>query len=134
MAGRTLANGKRGRSTAKAGYRASASAHAIWRLCRSRPEFLSGMLPVVGHEPKFLGRVGKELDGNAGRDAARAAALNILAAAQQHLGSLDKVARIVKLGVFNGMFLAKTKCPLGRLSASRASRWVCRSNWKLFLK
>jgi enamine deaminase RidA (YjgF/YER057c/UK114 family) len=23
--------------------------------------FLSGMLPTVGHEPKFLGRVGKEL-------------------------------------------------------------------------
>ena len=72
--------------------------------------FLSGMLPVVGHEPKFLGRVGKELDGNAGREAARAAALNILAVARQHLGSLDKVTRIVKLGVFiavSGDFFAQ---------------------------
>jgi hypothetical protein len=29
--------------------------------------FLSGMLPASGHEPKFVGRLGKELDANAGR-------------------------------------------------------------------
>ena len=64
----------------------------------------------MGHEPKFLGRVGKELDGNAGREAARAAALNILAVARQHLRSLDRVTRIVKLGVFiavSGDFFAQ---------------------------
>ncbi len=32
--------------------------------------FLSGMLPVVDHKPKYLGRLGKELDTEAGRDAA----------------------------------------------------------------
>jgi hypothetical protein len=32
--------------------------------------FFSGMLPVVDHEPKYLGRLGKELDAEAGRDAA----------------------------------------------------------------
>jgi enamine deaminase RidA (YjgF/YER057c/UK114 family) len=62
--------------------------------------FLSGMLPVVDHKPKYLGRLGKELDIEAGRDAAYTAALSALAAAKQYLGSLDKVTRVVKLGVF----------------------------------
>jgi hypothetical protein len=35
----------------------------------------------------------------AGRKAAHLAALNVLAVARQHLGSLDKVTRIVQLGV-----------------------------------
>jgi enamine deaminase RidA (YjgF/YER057c/UK114 family) len=61
--------------------------------------FLSGMLPTEGHEAKFIGRVGAELDVEAGRAAARLAALNGLAVAKQHLGSLDKVKRIVRLGV-----------------------------------
>src|SRR6202049_2082288 len=61
--------------------------------------FLSGMLPMEGHEAKFIGRVGAELDVEAGRKAARLAALNVLAVARQHLGSLDKVMRIVRLGV-----------------------------------
>jgi|SRR5450432_125387 enamine deaminase RidA (YjgF/YER057c/UK114 family) len=61
--------------------------------------FLSGMLPTEGHGAKFIGRVGAELDVEAGRAAARLAALNGLAVAKQHLGSLDKVKRIVRLGV-----------------------------------
>ena len=62
--------------------------------------FLSGMLPAIGHEPKFVGRLGKELDANAGREAVRIAALNVLSAARQKLGSLDKVTRVVRLGVY----------------------------------
>lgn len=58
------------------------------------------MLPVVDHKPKYLGRLGKELDADAGRDAAKTAALSALAAAKEHLGSLDRVTRIVRLGVF----------------------------------
>jgi enamine deaminase RidA (YjgF/YER057c/UK114 family) len=61
--------------------------------------FLTGMLPTVGREAKFIGRVGAELDVAAGRAAARLAALNGLAVAKQHLGSLDKVTGIVRLGV-----------------------------------
>jgi enamine deaminase RidA (YjgF/YER057c/UK114 family) len=38
--------------------------------------FLSGMLPVVDHRPKHRGRLGKELDVEAGRDAAYTAALS----------------------------------------------------------
>jgi enamine deaminase RidA (YjgF/YER057c/UK114 family) len=61
--------------------------------------FLSGMLPTEGRAAKFTGRVGAELDVEAGRRAARVAALNVLAVARQHLGSLDKVTRVVRLGV-----------------------------------
>src|SRR6266496_2488212 len=61
--------------------------------------FLSGMLPTEGRGAKFIGRVGAELDVGAGRKAAHLAALNVLAVTRQHLGSLDKVMRIVRLGV-----------------------------------
>ena len=61
--------------------------------------FLTGMLPTEGHGAKFIGRVGAELDVEAGRKAAYLAGLNALAVARQHLGSLDKVTRIVRLGV-----------------------------------
>jgi enamine deaminase RidA (YjgF/YER057c/UK114 family) len=61
--------------------------------------FLTGMLPTVGREAKFIGRIGAELDVEAGHKAARVAALNALAVARQHLGSLDKVTRVVRLGV-----------------------------------
>src|SRR3954462_10458013 len=61
--------------------------------------FLSGMLPTEGHVAKIIGRVGGQLDVEAGRKAAYLAALNVLAVARQHLGSLDKVTRIVRLGV-----------------------------------
>jgi enamine deaminase RidA (YjgF/YER057c/UK114 family) len=43
--------------------------------------------------------VGAELDVEAGRQAARLAALNALAVVRKHLGSLDRVTRIVRLGV-----------------------------------
>jgi enamine deaminase RidA (YjgF/YER057c/UK114 family) len=61
--------------------------------------FLTGMLPTEGRVAKFVGRVGAELDVEAGRKAAYLAALNVLAVARKHLGSLDKVSRIVRLGV-----------------------------------
>jgi enamine deaminase RidA (YjgF/YER057c/UK114 family) len=60
--------------------------------------FLSGMLPTEGRGAKFVGRVGAELDTEAGRAAARLAALNALAVARQHWGSLDRVTRVVRLG------------------------------------
>jgi enamine deaminase RidA (YjgF/YER057c/UK114 family) len=61
--------------------------------------FLTGMLPTEGRGAKFVGRVGAELDVEAGRMAAYVAALNVLAVVRKHLGSLDKVTRIVRLGV-----------------------------------
>src|SRR3954471_6040722 len=61
--------------------------------------FVSGMLPVDGRTPVFVGRVGAELDVATGAQSARLAALNALAVAREHLGSLDRVTRIVRLGV-----------------------------------
>jgi enamine deaminase RidA (YjgF/YER057c/UK114 family) len=61
--------------------------------------FLTGMMPTAGRTAKFLGRVGGELDVTAGYNAARLAAVNALAVAREHLGSLDRVKRIVRLGV-----------------------------------
>lgn len=53
----------------------------------------------VNHGAKFIGRVGAELDVEAGCKAAHLAVLNVLAVARQHLGSLDRVTRVVRLGV-----------------------------------
>jgi enamine deaminase RidA (YjgF/YER057c/UK114 family) len=61
--------------------------------------FLTGMLPTEGRRASFIGRVGAEFDIEAGSEAARLAALNSLAVARQHLGSLDKIRRVVRLGV-----------------------------------
>ena len=61
--------------------------------------FLTGMLPTEGREAKFIGRIGAELDAQTGQKAAYLAALNGLAVARQHLGSLDTITQIVRLGV-----------------------------------
>ena len=70
------------------------------------------MLPVVGREPKFVGRLGKELDAEQGREATRIAALNVLSTVRNYLGSLDKVTGVVKLAVYlatEGDFFAQPK-------------------------
>jgi enamine deaminase RidA (YjgF/YER057c/UK114 family) len=74
--------------------------------------YLSGMLPAIGHDLKFVGRLGKELDVEQGREATRIAAVNVLSAARHYLGSLDKVTRVVRLGVYlatEGDFFAQPK-------------------------
>ncbi|MBB2755442.1 UNVERIFIED_ORG: enamine deaminase RidA (YjgF/YER057c/UK114 family) [Rhizobium aethiopicum] len=62
--------------------------------------FFSGMLPVINREPRYVGRVGGALTAEDGRKAAETATLSALAAAKDHLGSLDRVAKVVKLGVY----------------------------------
>jgi len=74
--------------------------------------YLSGMLPAIGHDLKFVGRLGKELDVEQGREATLIAAVNVLSAARDYLGSLDKVTRVVRLGVYlatEGDFFAQPK-------------------------
>jgi enamine deaminase RidA (YjgF/YER057c/UK114 family) len=61
--------------------------------------FLSGTLPVEAGKPKYMGRIGGELSIDEGQRAARLAALNALALAKEHLESLNKVKRVVRLGV-----------------------------------
>jgi enamine deaminase RidA (YjgF/YER057c/UK114 family) len=62
--------------------------------------FLSGMLPVKNGKLQFAGRLGKELDESAGRNALRTATLNALSAAEAHLGSLNRVTRVVVVKVY----------------------------------
>jgi enamine deaminase RidA (YjgF/YER057c/UK114 family) len=61
--------------------------------------FLTGALPVLGHDVKYRGRIGAEFDTTQGRAATRLAALNALVTAKEHLGSLNRVNRVVRLGV-----------------------------------
>ncbi len=62
--------------------------------------FLSGMLATSGHAAKVVGAVGKDLEVKAGREAAHTAALNVLALTRKQLGSLNRVSRVVRLGVY----------------------------------
>lgn len=112
--------------------------------------FLSGMLPIVDHKPVYVGTLGSGLDTNAGRDAARITALNALAAAKDHLGSLERIRRVVRIGVFMAtsegfidhpgslterriffaMSLAHKTWRFVLLSESPAFRWVSQLNSK----
>lgn len=62
--------------------------------------FLTGMLPIKGGKPAFVGRLGKEFGAEQGRQATRIAAMNVLSAARKHFGSLDNVTRVVRLTVY----------------------------------
>jgi enamine deaminase RidA (YjgF/YER057c/UK114 family) len=62
--------------------------------------FLSGMVPIVDGEPYLPGRIGAELTVDQGREATRIAALNALAVARAHLGTLDRITRVIRLAVF----------------------------------
>lgn len=61
--------------------------------------FLSGTLPIVNGKLAISGRLGQNLSVEQGREAARLAALNALAAAQAHVGDLDRVKKVVKAAV-----------------------------------
>jgi len=59
---------------------------------------VSGQGPVWGSEVRFAGKLGRDLDLEQGREAARLTALNLLAHVRQALdGDLDRVRRCVKL-------------------------------------
>jgi enamine deaminase RidA (YjgF/YER057c/UK114 family) len=61
--------------------------------------FLSGILPVVDGKLAISGRLGENLSVKQGQEAARIASLKVLAAAKQHLGTLDRLKKLVKLTV-----------------------------------
>jgi len=62
--------------------------------------FVSGQVTFWNGERKFLGKLGKDFNAEEGQQAARLCGLNVLAQLQAALGDLDRVKRIVKLGVF----------------------------------
>jgi enamine deaminase RidA (YjgF/YER057c/UK114 family) len=61
--------------------------------------YVSGQLPFADGAV-MIGRLGEDRDLAYGVQAARACGLMLLAQAQSALGSLDRVARVVKLGAF----------------------------------
>ena len=61
--------------------------------------FVSGVGPV-GPGGMVTGKLGVELDVEAGKEAARLCALNCLSAVQEAVGDLDRVTRIVKVLAF----------------------------------
>ena len=86
--------------------------------------FLSGMLATSGHAAAVVGTVGKDLDVEAGREAAYTAALNGLALARKQLGSLDRVSRVVRLGVYVAATAEFTEHPKVADAASELLRDV----------
>ncbi len=62
--------------------------------------FLSGQLCGWNGERRFIGRLGRELTIEQGRQAARLCGLNIIAHLRNALGDLDRVVRCVRLSGF----------------------------------
>lgn len=64
--------------------------------------YTSGHLPVRPSGELMVGRLGADMDVEAGYVAAQLAGLGILASLRKHFGSLDRIRRLVKLlGVVN---------------------------------
>lgn len=62
--------------------------------------FISGTLPIRDGRLLYSGQLGAELGVKEGYEAARAALLNSLAIAEEYLGELDNIERIVRLSGF----------------------------------
>ena len=64
--------------------------------------YLSGHGPVQDNGKLIIGRIGSDMDLEAGKAAARQVGLTMLSTIRTHLGSLDKVKRVIKvLGMVN---------------------------------
>jgi enamine deaminase RidA (YjgF/YER057c/UK114 family) len=59
--------------------------------------YMSGHGPLQSDGQLIKGRVGADMDQQAGYDAAKQTGLAMLATLQSHLGSLDKIDRVVKI-------------------------------------
>ncbi|MCE9629289.1 MAG: RidA family protein [Planctomycetia bacterium] len=62
-----------------------------------RMVYVSGHLPLAADGTLIRGKVGVDLDADAGKVAARQVGLAILATLVANLGSLDRVGRVIKL-------------------------------------
>ncbi|MBO9638862.1 RidA family protein [Siphonobacter aquaeclarae] len=64
--------------------------------------YVSGHGPVQDDKSLIIGRIGSDIDTEAGKKAARQVGLTILSTIKTHLGSLDRVKRVIKvLGMVN---------------------------------
>lgn len=59
--------------------------------------YVSGHGPVLPDGSLIIGRIGREMDVEAGKLAARQVGLTILATLKAQLGSLDRIARVIKV-------------------------------------
>ena len=76
----------------------------VYKPCMEDGKYLyvSGHGPIRDDSTLITGRVGQELDAEEGKLAARQAGLAILATVRWHLGSLDRIRRVIKtLGMVN---------------------------------
>ena len=62
--------------------------------------FVAGQVPMAEGRLLWSGKLGHDMDVDAGAEAARRCGLQALAALRASLGSLDRVRRIVKVSVF----------------------------------
>ena len=64
--------------------------------------YLSGHGPVQDDASLIIGRIGRDIDMDAGKDAARQVGLTMLSTIKTNLGSLNKIKRVIKvLGMVN---------------------------------
>ena len=64
--------------------------------------YVSGHGPVKSDRTVIQGRIGADMDIEEGKHAARQVGLTILATLKEHLGSLDRIKRVIKvLGMVN---------------------------------
>ena len=61
--------------------------------------FTSGILPFADGKLLFTGRLGADLTVEQGQESTRYAALNALAAASQFLGNIDRIRKVVRVGI-----------------------------------
>jgi enamine deaminase RidA (YjgF/YER057c/UK114 family) len=59
----------------------------------------SGILPFVDGKLLFTGRLGADLTVKHGQEATRSATLNALAAASHFLGDIDRLRKVVRVGI-----------------------------------
>jgi enamine deaminase RidA (YjgF/YER057c/UK114 family) len=62
--------------------------------------FVSGQVPMAEGTVRPTGKLGADVDLEAGAEAARRCALQALAALRAELGSLDRIRRVVRVGAF----------------------------------
>lgn len=64
--------------------------------------YVSGHAPVLADKRYIIGKVGRDLELEQGKQAAQQVGLTILSTIKTHLGSLDRVKRVIKvLGMVN---------------------------------
>jgi len=79
---------------------------AIYKPCLidGRHLYVSGHVPMRADFTRIAGKVGKDMDVEEARKMARLVGILILSSVRKHLGSLDKVKRVIKvLGMVNAV-------------------------------